>query len=80
MQEDEHHIILKVIDDGPGIPEELRQRVFERFYRVLGSPSTGSGLGLGIVQRIVELHGAKIHLLTPEGGAGLEVKILFPIH
>jgi two-component system, OmpR family, sensor histidine kinase QseC len=71
-------ITLKVIDDGPGIPEELRDRVFERFFRVIGNKSPGSGLGLGIVQQIVKLHHASIELLTAPGGQGLEFKIIFP--
>jgi len=48
--------ILRVTDNGPGIPAELRARVFERFFRVLGHKTTGSGLGLAIVQQIAELH------------------------
>ena len=70
-------IILKVTDNGPGIPQELRERVFERFYRIVGNKSPGSGLGLGIVQRIVELHQAEITLETPKQGHGLEVRIIF---
>jgi len=69
--------ILRIIDSGPGIPEELRQRVFERFFRVIGNKTTGSGLGLGIVQQIVKLHKAQIELLSPESGIGLEIKITF---
>lgn len=73
-----NRVILKVIDNGAGIPEELRGRVFERFFRVLGNQSTGSGLGLGIVQQIVEIHDASIKLTTPEIGTGLIVTIIFP--
>ena len=65
-------------DNGPGIPQELRERVFERFYRIVGNESPGSGLGLGIVLQIAKLHSAEILLLTPESGAGLEVRVLFP--
>ncbi len=71
-------IVLKIIDQGPGIPQELKSRVFERFYRILGNKSPGSGLGLAIVQQIAELHHAHIHLETPESGIGLEVQIWFP--
>ena len=78
ITETKHQVTLRVIDNGPGIPEELRKRVFERFFRVIGNKTTGSGLGLGIVQQIVLLHNASIELLRPESGQGLEVKIVFP--
>ena len=78
IDETEDTVILRVIDNGPGIPEELRERVFERFFRVIGNKSPGSGLGLGIVQQIVRLHQGQIELLTAPGGKGLEIKITFP--
>lgn len=78
IEEDNKHIYLSVTDNGPGIPEELRERVFERFFRVIGNKTTGSGLGLGIVSQIVKLHDADIALETPENGKGLRVKITFP--
>lgn len=71
------YLFLKVSDNGPGIPEELHNRVFERFFRVLGNKTTGSGLGLGIVQQIAEIHEAQIHLSSGETGKGLEVTVLF---
>lgn len=72
-------VVLKVIDNGPGIPPELRERVFERFFRVLGNTAPGSGLGLAIVQQIARLHNAQVELATPEFGTGLEVRVYFPI-
>lgn len=77
VKEDEQHVILQVIDNGPGIPEELRERVFERFFRVLGNKTTGSGLGLGIVQQVAVLHHATINLDTPPNGQGLQVTVTF---
>ncbi len=77
IEENENQVILTVMDNGPGIPEELRERVFERFFRVSGTKTTGSGLGLGIVMQIVKLHKAKIELLTPAQSHGLTVKITF---
>lgn len=71
-------IILSVIDSGPGIPLEYRTRVFERFFRVLGTKTTGTGLGLAIVQKIATLHDASVHLSTPSNGKGLEVEVCFP--
>lgn len=77
LNEDDN-ICFCVTDSGPGIPRELRERVFERFYRILGTTAQGSGLGLAIVSQIAELHHAKIHLGTPPNGIGLEFKVIFP--
>lgn len=65
-------------DTGPGIPAELRERVFERFYRILGTKSSGSGLGLAIVNQITALHHATIHLATPTNHPGLQFDVAFP--
>jgi len=78
IRENRNEVALHVIDNGPGIPEELRERVFERFFRVIGNQTTGTGLGLGIVQQIAKLHHAEIRLKTPESGTGLEVEVIFP--
>ncbi len=71
-------IILRVCDSGSGIPVELRERVFERFYRMLGTKSSGSGLGLAIVSQIASLHHATISLATPPAGTGLQFDVAFP--
>ncbi len=72
-------MILRVKDNGIGIPAEDQKRVFERFYRVDKSRSKatgGTGLGLAIVKHIVELHDAKIELnSTP--GIGTEITVMF---
>ena len=70
-------IILKISDTGIGIPEELRSRVFERFYRIMGTNVSGSGLGLAIVQQIAKLHHAELKLATPEHGHGLQIEVWF---
>jgi two-component system sensor histidine kinase TctE len=54
--------ILEVEDTGPGIPQAERGRVFERFYRILGSHTEGSGLGLAIVREIAQQHGAEVEI------------------
>jgi len=74
---DNEHIIFRVTDTGPGIPLELRERVFERFFRILGTTAAGSGLGLAIVSQIAELHHAEISLNTPPNGIGLQFSIAF---
>lgn len=78
LVETDSHIIFRVIDTGPGIPVELRERVFERFFRILGTAAPGSGLGLAIVSQIAELHHAQIILSTPPNGIGLQFDVVFP--
>ena len=69
---------ISVSDDGPSIPVAERQRVFERFHRLLGSHTDGSGLGLAIVQEIATLHGAEIALEDDSDGVGNAFTITFP--
>ena len=64
-------------DDGPGIPEAERDRVFERFHRVLGSGQEGCGLGLAIVREIAERHGATVTLGSGAAGRGTLVTVRF---
>lgn len=61
----DHQIIIAVEDTGQGIAADDRERVFDRFYRVLGTKTDGSGLGLAIVREIATQHGASVHLLDP---------------
>ena len=67
---------LEVEDSGPGIPEPHSGQVFERFYRIPGSPGNGCGLGLAIVSEIARLHGATIRLANGNQG-GLRVRLSF---
>jgi two-component system sensor histidine kinase QseC len=69
---------LSVSDEGPGIPAELRERVFESYYRIPGSAGTGSGLGLAIVREIAEAHGARVAVEDATGGTGTRVAVAFP--
>jgi two-component system sensor histidine kinase QseC len=68
---------LVVEDDGPGIPEEEREKVFERFHRVAGTGSTGSGLGLSIVQRVASLHDGTAMVDPPRGDRGTRIRVRF---
>jgi two-component system OmpR family sensor kinase len=72
---------VRVTDNGPGIPSAERARVFDPFYRTLGSEQMGSGLGLSIVQTIVDRVGAEIRLdfADPAKQTGLSVTVLFPM-
>lgn len=71
-------VIVQVSDTGIGIAAEERERVFDRFYRVLGTNQPGSGLGLSIVKRIAEIHGAEVMLDSSASGKGLAVTVRFP--
>ena len=70
---------LSVNDNGPGIPEAELARVSERFYRPIGTSASGSGLGLSIVNRIAEIHGASLRIAPQISGAGLSVTVVFKL-
>jgi two-component system, OmpR family, sensor kinase len=74
----ESELVAEVTDNGPGIPAEDRERVFDRFYRRAGTDVPGSGLGLAIVRSIAERHGARVELDTGPDGRGLAVRVAFP--
>lgn len=70
-------VFLRVADNGPGLPVEEREKISRRFYRVLGTASSGSGLGLSIVQRITSIHQASVTIGAGHSGQGLSVTIVF---
>ena len=70
--------VLKVVDNGPGIPPEERVRVLDRFYRRPGTSPPGSGLGMAIVKAIADTHGATLDLASGPGDKGLAVSVTFP--
>lgn len=72
-------VIIEVEDSGPGIPENERERVFERFYRVLGSNQPGCGLGLAIVREIAKRHDGDVTIQCGAAGRGSLFKLSFPI-
>ena len=69
---------LAVEDNGPGIPENERQHVRRRFYRVQNSPGHGSGLGLAIVDEIARLCNAAVSIEPGLQGVGTKISVLFP--
>jgi signal transduction histidine kinase len=74
-------IRFSVLDDGPGIPADQRERVFERFHRVDAGRSRnsgGAGLGLAIVRAIAEAHGGEVHALDRVDGPGSRLDLVLP--
>ena len=68
--------IVKVKDNGPGIPPQQRDQVFQRFWRADQRRGNGSGLGLAIVARTLEAHGGSVEIGdTPGGGATFSIKL-----
>jgi len=73
-----HGALLKVVDNGPGIPPEERSRVLDRFYRRPGTTPPGSGLGMAIVKAIADAHAANLTLDSGLDGKGLAITVAFP--
>jgi two-component system OmpR family sensor kinase len=69
--------LLRVRDNGPGVPLEYRSRLFDRFFRPDGQQAWGAGLGLSIVRNIADHHQAEIVLSDGLEGRGLSVSVLF---
>jgi two-component system sensor histidine kinase TctE len=70
--------LLAVGDNGPGIPADERERVFEPFYRGADVVAPGTGLGLAIVRTIAEAHGASVSLAPASPKGGLRVTVRLP--
>jgi signal transduction histidine kinase len=70
LQQQGRVAVLRVFDHGPGVPEGLRQRIFEPFYRLPGASETngGVGLGLALVKSIAERHGGTVRCEGRDGG------------
>ena len=82
-RENERSVRITVSDEGPGIPESLRERVFEKFFRVPAREAHdphrgGVGLGLPIGRRLVEAHGGRIWIETAASGQGTAVVMTVP--
>ena len=74
--QDKSDISLEISDSGRGISEDEYGKVFDKFYRILGSGETGTGLGLSIVKRIVQIHNGQVILEKSKLG-GLQVRVIF---
>ena len=80
---DDRHVKIIVADEGPGIPADLRERVFEKFFRVPARESHdprrgGVGLGLPIGRRLVETQAGRIWIEAPASGRGTAVVMTLP--
>ncbi len=82
LAQPENKVYISVRDTGIGIPEELHERVFERFFQVDGSPTrpySGTGLGLAVCKAIVEAHGGRIWVEKSQPGQGTTFTFTLPI-
>ncbi len=70
-------VVLRVEDSGPGLSDEQRTHLGERFFRVLGTAAPGSGLGWSIVRRIAAVHGAQVETARSSALGGLAVRVSF---
>lgn len=80
LTEDTERITFTINDSGPGIPEQDRQRVLERFYRLQNHAVSGCGIGLSIVDRVVQIHHGKLRLSQADSGQGLKVIVTLPLN
>jgi two-component system sensor histidine kinase KdpD len=80
--QDGEQVSVRVSDEGPGIPAEARQTVFDVFYRVRGGDKepAGTGLGLSICRGLIEAHGGHIEALPGPGGRGTTIAFWLPVH
>lgn len=72
-------VMLRVQDDGPGVPAAERSRLTDRFFRVAGTGVAGSGLGLSIVDRIAKRYRGEVRVGEGLDGKGLGVTVVFPV-
>ncbi len=78
LRQTQQHVEIRVCDHGPGVPPELRSRIFEPFYRLPGATERdgGVGLGLALVKSIAERHGGRAFCEgRPEGGACFVIEL-----
>ncbi|WP_457090184.1 HAMP domain-containing sensor histidine kinase [Microvirga sp. P5_D2] len=70
----DHEVVVTICDDGEGISGANRDRIFDAFFTTRREAG-GTGMGLGIVQAMLRAHGGSIQLLSPESGAGFEIRM-----
>lgn len=82
LHKEGNYVYLEMEDNGPGVPEEERDRIFETFYRgdkARQNPGNGSGLGLSVVREILKGHGAEIKADAGKNNHGLKMILKFPL-
>ena len=72
-------LLFTIANEGPAIPEAMRDKVFEPYARLAGQTSEGNGLGLAIVKEVANQHGAKVWLDALPDGCGTVVSLIFPL-
>ena len=77
IEDNAQAFVLHVDDEGPGVPEQRLERVFEPHFRLAGNQQQGYGLGLGIARNIAHSHGGEVSLQNLRGG-GLRVTLFLP--
>lgn len=78
VRQEDGQSVLEVADNGPGVAPEERGRVFDRFYRAMGTAAPGSGLGLAIVHQVAAMHGGFALLTDGLDGRGVTLRIVMP--
>lgn len=77
LHREDDEVVMEVADEGPGIPKDLRERVFESYYRIPGTTGNGGGLGLAIVREIAQAHTARITIEDAAAGCGTRIAVRF---
>jgi len=80
VERSDGYVVLAVEDDGPGIPDELRDKVFERFFRGSSDRGGSSGLGLSIVRAVADSHSGTVGLVPPLDGRGARFVVRLPAY
>jgi two-component system sensor histidine kinase TctE len=75
LEFDSDCLTIRVTDSGQGIPEDVRERVFNRFFRLSDDASGGCGLGLAIVRQVAEAHGGSAGVAERGQGTALEIRV-----
>ncbi|MEG0822132.1 MAG: ATP-binding protein [Burkholderiaceae bacterium] len=78
VRQEDGQSVLEVADNGPGVAPEERGRVFDRFYRAMGTAAPGSGLGLAIVHQVAAMHGGFALLTDGLDGRGVTLRVVMP--